>query len=379
MAGQYNQISELLQGLTSYFPSIKAYGLVDLSKYKIANVEVSSHSVGKESLTAVIEEVIDLCKGMKTPVEHLKIDYGKYGFLDFKLYGDDQLIFYLSDEGNFGKINYFFKNIEVSITKSVEKEDEREVSVEEVGDPKLMAARSIQQSILPSLDHFNKYFTKSFVYFKPKEIIGGDFYWLKEMGDSVYFAVSDCTGHSVEGAMASMTVSSILTQVVNGKSKINQSLMETHQQLLKFKDDSDTNGISGGIGAEIILCKYSKKTSELEYAGSGIPLIHLSKGKLNLIKTKSKSKFSKELSLDDFSYEKIKLNQGDKLCFFSDGLIHQFDKSNKKKLGLNGLGQIIESIGHNGSFSYQNFESNFNNWRGTTEQTDDTVLLGVEI
>jgi len=375
-----NQIHQLINGLVSYFTSIKAYGLIDISNYSISSLELRSATIDEASLKATIEDIISLCKGMKMPLEELMIDYGRTGFLNFKLYGN-HLMFYLSDEGNFGQINYFVKNIKIEVddTELLKEVQEEEKEEGETADPKLLAARNIQQSILPSPDQFDKYFKKSFIYFKPKEVIGGDFYWMKEAGDSVYFAVSDCTGHSVEGAMASMTVSSILTQVVDGKSKVNLSLKEAHERLRGFKNGVNEKNISGGIGAEIILCCYDKKKNELEYASSGIPLIHFSKGTLNVIKTKSKSKFRKELSLDDFSYEKLKLAKGDKLCFFSDGLVDQFDKNNKKKLGLNGLGKIVESIGMNGSFNHKNFKSSIDDWRGTTAQTDDTVLLGVEI
>ena len=315
--------------------------------------------------------------------EEIIVDYGSHGMLAFYQFELGEWLIVSASKKLFPLVNLEVKGLDrkgvkfdlEDITKEVIPKVEEEIIVDEVKeekvDEKLFAAKRLQQSILPDLSVLGKYFSKHFSYYSPEDVLSGDFYWLKDTEDSLYIVVADCTGHSIEGALATMTVNAILNQKVVKDPEISLKLI--YEDLIKT-GDSKLEGYS--IGVEMAICRYDKKTGDIHIATSGVPVLYIeNEDTYNLLKIKG----TQNPNTTEIKTESIRLNanKGDKIIMYSDGLSDQFDKNDKKKLGNAGIRKMF--INMNGSFSGQKFETDFADWRGKTKQLDDITVLALQV
>lgn len=243
-------------------------------------------------------------------------------------------------------------------------------------------AELIQEAILPNNKHLQKTFNDSFIYFKPRDIVSGDFPWFARYGDDVYIAAVDCTGHGVPGAMISMVGYFLLNNIVDGKE--NMSSGEVLNRLDKsvtdtFRQNSADSKLKDGM--DLAICKVNLKTLQLEYSGANRPL-YLLKSDGELLEIKG-DKFpiggGKAYSnKTDFSTHNIDIRKGDAIYFFSDGYPDQFGDKNNSKFGAKRIKEmIVDNRDKSIDQVYQEFDSQFNKWKGDKVQTDDVLLIGI--
>lgn len=244
-------------------------------------------------------------------------------------------------------------------------------------------AKRIQDAILPPDDFVKKYLPKTFILFKPKDIVSGDFYWLDDKKDQVLFAAVDCTGHGVPGAFMSIVGHSKLDQIVgeHGITKPSAILDELNKTVSTTLRQSYIENSEVKDGMDIALCSFNRKTNVMEYAGAYNPLWLIRKGELIEYKA---DKFPignlKAGENKKFTNHSIPLQEGDTLYIFSDGFADQFGGPNGKKLKYSVFKQILLdnqhlSMDEQGELLHRSIEE----WRGTLEQVDDILVIGTRL
>ncbi len=248
-------------------------------------------------------------------------------------------------------------------------------------------AKRIQDAILPSDELIQHHLPNSFVMYRPKDIVAGDFYWLEPLSDDeVVFAAADCTGHGVPGAMVSVVCNNALNRTVRefgisepGKllDKTRDLVIEQFEQSANLSLDSEGQTIKDGM--DIAVCKLNKKSQVLHYSGANNPLWIIRDNEL--IETKGdKQPVGKFEPSNKFTNHEIEMNSGDLVYIFSDGYADQFGGEKGKKFKSSSLKKLLISI-HQLPLSEQlaALETNFDQWKGTFEQLDDVCVIGFKI
>ena len=242
-------------------------------------------------------------------------------------------------------------------------------------------AGSIQRSILPNERVFQNVFTDAFVIFEPKDIVSGDFYWIFQHNDDVYFAVGDCTGHGIPGALVNIAGNTLLRQIIRleGFSDPAKIIAKLDEELTLLFNENLTQGIQRD-GMDIVFCKFnlSKKTGS--FCGAGRPLVLVRDGEL--IEFKKGPDAIGHCSKDEKIFETVdfELQSGDQFYLFSDGYTDQFGGENVKKFNRKRLRSLLTSLTDKTSAQQkEELLFHFNQWKGKQEQVDDVCLLGIKI
>jgi PAS domain S-box-containing protein len=241
-------------------------------------------------------------------------------------------------------------------------------------------AKRIQQNILQSHEYITKIFKEHFVYYKPKDLVSGDFYFFHEDETNKYAIAVDCTGHGVPGAMMSMVANSIIKEVLlNKKIKApSQILYELDKELFK-SINSYTNEISNdGMDAAIVCL--NKKTNRLHFAGAYRSLLIIRKQ--DVIEFKA-NRYPLGFYCDIekiFEEQVILLEPGDELFLFSDGYADQFGGEENKKFNKRNLKELLKTIADMPMDEQEGFlDYALSNWKQDQEQTDDVLVIGIKI
>ncbi len=241
-------------------------------------------------------------------------------------------------------------------------------------------AKRIQTAILPNTRLINRALPDSFILYKPRDVVSGDFPWFIPMKDEIFIAAVDCTGHGVPGALLSLIGYFLLNDIVRSRKvtepgKILDLLDEGVTTTLRQDEDATTKD-----GMDIALCKLKPATGEVEYAGAHRPLYVMKNGLMEEIKG---NKFPIGGGIfknqTNFTNSKIKLGKGDSLYFSSDGFPDQFGGPEGRKFGPKKTRELIERIHHRPmKEAVQTIDEEWESWRGTTKQTDDVLLIGIK-
>lgn len=243
-------------------------------------------------------------------------------------------------------------------------------------------AKAIQHDILPSREDIRMVFQENFQIYKPKNVVSGDFYWFTMKNESALFALADCTGHGVPGAMMSMLGSNMLDYAVNDLnndnpgailSRVNQRIHELFSSYYSSKTRRD--------GMDVALIAYNKRNNRIEFSGAKRPMI-LIRNKTMLTEVKGDSATTGKDSPYDFNYcnTLIQLQKGDTLYLYSDGLQDQFGGERNKKFGAKQLKSLLLSIQDRSMEDQREIiEQELNAWKGNLEQTDDISMFAFRV
>jgi serine phosphatase RsbU (regulator of sigma subunit)/Tfp pilus assembly protein PilF len=241
-------------------------------------------------------------------------------------------------------------------------------------------AKRIQQAILPPFKELSSSLKNCFVFYKPKDIVAGDFYWLQTVGDTVLYAAADCTGHGVPGAMVSVVCHNALNRAVKEYKLIEPAaILEKTTELVieTFKKSEGNKNIRDGM--DIALCSINFNTKQLQYSGANNPLYIIREG--GLIETKgNKQPVGNYYKKEPFINHTVKLNENDVIYTFSDGYADQFGGPKGKKFMYKQFKELLISINDlSMSEQHNKIEKVFNQWKGDTFQIDDVCVIGVKI
>jgi PAS domain S-box-containing protein len=244
-------------------------------------------------------------------------------------------------------------------------------------------AQRIQSAILPDNSYIRDYLPQSFILYKPRDVVSGDFPWFFLHNETIYIAAVDCTGHGVPGALLSFIGYFILNNIVDHDREYTASEVcdllhnGVRTTLKQNRDDAQ-----GRDGMDIALCRINYKKKELQYAGAHRPLYFLRGNELTEYKGDRKAIGGIPLGNkpeNNFTNYVIPFEKGDKVFFFSDGLPDQLGGPADKKYSP---ARIREQIVNNNSFNMQQyqdlFEKDYWDWKGTNKQIDDVLLIGIE-
>jgi tetratricopeptide (TPR) repeat protein len=237
-------------------------------------------------------------------------------------------------------------------------------------------ARRIQNAILPPDRIVRQHLKQSFILYKPKDIVAGDFYWLQERNNEVLFAAADCTGHGVPGAMVSVVCNNGLNRSVRefGLSDPGKILDKTREIVIQEFEKSEDD-VKDGM--DISMC--ALKGNQLKWAGANNPLWLIRNHELIEYKP-DKQPIGKYAEAKPFTVQHVELRQGDTIYIFTDGYSDQFGGERGKKFKAANLKQLLLSINaetmeRQCSIIHEAFEK----WRGKHEQVDDVCVIGVRI
>jgi serine phosphatase RsbU (regulator of sigma subunit) len=226
----------------------------------------------------------------------------------------------------------------------------------------------------------NRALPDSFILYKPRDVVSGDFPWYIQIKEDIFIAAVDCTGHGVPGALLSLIGYFLLNDIVRSRKvmepgKILDLLDEGVTTTLRQDEDATTKD-----GMDIALCKINLASREVEYAGAHRPLYMMKNGMMEEVKG---NKFPIGGGIfknqTNFTNTKIKLNKGDSIYFSSDGFPDQFGGPEGRKFGPKRAREIIESV-HKSPMNeaVKTFDREWENWRGDQKQTDDVLLIGIK-
>lgn len=239
-------------------------------------------------------------------------------------------------------------------------------------------AKRLQQAILPDNKTIGEVLPNSFVLYKPKDIIAGDFFWLERIGNKVLFAVCDCTGHGVPGAMVSVVGANSLNRCVKEFNLTQPAqILDRLTNLVEETFSHSDNEVKDGM--DVSLCALNLETLEMDWAGANNPLWILRNG--DLIEYKAdKQPIGKFENRKPFTNHTLKIQKNDTIFLFSDGYADQFGGERGKKFKYSNLKELLLKYA-DASMDEQckMFEDAFEVWRGDIEQTDDVCLWSVKI
>lgn len=241
-------------------------------------------------------------------------------------------------------------------------------------------AKRLQNTILPSDSVIQEMFPKSFVMYRPKDVVSGDFYWFKKASSKRIFAAIDCTGHGVPGAFMSLVGYNVLNQVTKVFTKpstILNNLNRMSAEALRFSLDGNEE-IKDGM--DLALCSIDEESLELEYAGAYNPVWILRDGELISLEPDKFAIGSFVYGEKEFSNHSYQLQAGDRVYVFSDGYADQFGGEKGKKFMKKQFRNLIISIQNQGMKAQKSIlEDALDDWKGDLEQVDDILIIGIEV
>lgn len=246
----------------------------------------------------------------------------------------------------------------------------------------LRYAQIIQSGVLPKNRHFNRLFDDFLILYKPQSYVSGDFYWIGEVGRKVLFAVGDCTGHGVPGAMLTMLAQSFLNHIILGKQHSDTSLIlkEFDKKFIEtFQGENDNFYSNDWI--DIALCSFDKDNYELEFAGAKRKILVVNKHESKLIKGNNYPLGGWQIEKNrNFETHKIELKKGNMVYLGSDGFQDQIGGEKAKKFGSKQLHDILVDIYPLPcEKQLMILKKKFKAWRQGEQQLDDVCIMGIRI
>ena len=269
---------------------------------------------------------------------------------------------------------------DISDIKAIEKEiTEKNLKLTE----SINYAQRIQTAILPKEDILNQYFKDSFMFYKARDVVSGDFPWFKKNENGLYLAAVDCTGHGVPGALLSFIGYFLLNDIVNSNPQAKASdILDIFDKEVKRTLKQDKGSRNTRDGMDIAFCQFNNDLDKLYYAGAHRPLYILRDKELIHISGNRRAigGITPKKKIKDFVLHEIDLKKGDRIFIFSDGLSDQFKEGSFEKFQEKQVRKII-SDNYNVDFKEMHtiFADSLAEWQGNYRQIDDILLIGIEI
>ncbi|MFO7863084.1 MAG: tetratricopeptide repeat protein [Salinivirgaceae bacterium] len=261
-------------------------------------------------------------------------------------------------------------------------EDQRDTIAaqnDKINDSILYASR-IQNALLPPDDQMEGLLKQHFIFFKPKDVVSGDFYYFQNYKQYTVIAAADCTGHGVPGAFMSMLGISLLNEIMASEQIDNAAdvLQILRDKVMKnLHQTSVRDGNSDGMDISLIML--NRETQELHFAGANNPLVVVRNNEL-MAYDGDRMPIGVHIHSDHFKNNEIKVQRGDKLYMYSDGFVDQFGgKTGRKLMSKNFKKLLLETSKFDMPEQKSRLNTFFEKWKGNNRQIDDIVIIGLEI
>jgi len=279
------------------------------------------------------------------------------------------------------KTNRILREKEISAKEISRQREELVMKNKNITDSILYAKR-IQIALLPSSDSFRAILPDSFVLFKPKDIVSGDFYWINQHGNKIYVAAVDCTGHGVPGAFVSIIGFELFRKITASKQGSNPAMIldTLNENFSEIFSDGEQVYLNDGM--DLSLCILDMKEKSLDYSGAFNPLYLVRNETIIEVKADRFSvgadvHFSNERKL--FKSHKIYLQKNDVIYIFSDGYADQFGGPDGKKFKYRRFRHLLLTI-HKLPMEKQRsiLDASIEEWKGSMDQVDDILVIGIK-
>jgi len=292
------------------------------------------------------------------------------------------LLFYMYRVNKRNNIELSKRNQEILLQKEEIERSQNEIAVKnrQITDS-ISYAKRIQDASLPGIESIIGRFRSSLLYFRPRDIVSGDFYWFHESEQYQVAAVVDCTGHGVPGAFMSLIGSNLLAETVEVQEtfepgKILERMNERVQQVLRQSGDRK----NPKDGMDMIIIVIDKRTGKLNFSGANRPLLHIRNQQVNVLRT---NKFSIGGFYENnkiFNSFSIDIAPGDAFVMFTDGLSDQMGGDKKRKLSTQKLTEwMLEILELPDDQQYEELNKRMKTWQGNNRQLDDMLLWAFKV
>ena len=246
-------------------------------------------------------------------------------------------------------------------------------------DDSIQYASRIQNAVLPSTSAMEQYFQGHFIIFKPRDVVSGDFYWVREKNDQLVLVAADCTGHGVPGAFMSMLGVSFLNEIVNSKDQLKADEILNDLRHLVISTLSQS-GEHHSDGMDLSLVIVDRQNMEMQFAGAYNHLYLFREGQMQVIKADRQPIGNYIGSEKPFNNHLLDIQKDDVFYLASDGYADQFDSQSERKFGVKKLKREFLDIHHLSMQKQKEYlEETFEQWKGDHWQLDDVLLIGVRI
>ncbi|MFK8036883.1 MAG: SpoIIE family protein phosphatase [Crocinitomicaceae bacterium] len=275
-------------------------------------------------------------------------------------------------------LELYAKNNEIEIVNSSLNQAQQVLTVknDEIMDS-ITYAKRIQAAILPSEKYLHQSLKEAFVLYLPKDIVAGDFYWTEQVGDTILFAVADCTGHGVPGAMVSVICNNALNDTIKLKAITDPGeILDNTTDIVLNQFEKSEEDVKDGM--DIGICAFNRTTRTLKFAGANIPLWLVRNNELKEIKATRQpvGRFSKRRK---FVTHEVSIQNNDMIYMSSDGYADQFGGVKNKKFMKKNFKNLLAKVS-NKSLNEQSkhIHDVFLEWKSGNEQVDDICVMGVK-
>jgi serine phosphatase RsbU (regulator of sigma subunit) len=241
-------------------------------------------------------------------------------------------------------------------------------------------AKRIQNALLPFKQRIGKELEDFFIYYSPKDIVSGDFYWFEENEDYVVIAVADCTGHGIPGAFMSFIGHEMLNHVVNVRGVFDPSeilkLLKLNVIHILRQEQTDNRD-----GMDISVCVWDKKKHKVRFSGANHSLLYIQNKQLKQIKGNNTTIGLDDMkNVKDFDSHEINITTDTCIYLFSDGYVDQFGGEKDKKFMIKKFKDLLSGI-HMKKMETQGIilKETIEEWRGDQEQVDDMLVFGYRL
>jgi serine phosphatase RsbU (regulator of sigma subunit) len=279
-----------------------------------------------------------------------------------------------------GVLFYIFKNLQQIRKKNVIISHQKKLVDEkqkEIVDS-ITYAKRLQQGILPSKAYFQSVVPNHFIFYQPKDIVAGDFYWLEKIGDLLFIAAADSTGHGVPGAMVSVVCNNALNRAVKEfQLKDTGQILDKTKQLIVETFERSENIVNDGMDISLLCIDHNNQ--KITWSGANNALWYSANNEWETIEA-NKQSISKTDKTELYTTHEIAYNPNTIFYLLTDGFADQFGGPKEKKFLSKKLKDHLSQIAHLACEEQEkNISKIFSDWKGTLEQVDDVTIIGVKI
>lgn len=241
----------------------------------------------------------------------------------------------------------------------------------------MLYAKRIQKAMLPNDDSIKSIFPEYFLFYQPKDIVSGDFYWVHENENYRFVAVGDCTGHGIPGCMMSVLGINLLIEIVENKRITNpETILNELRNGILLAFDKEGKGTEHKDGMDFALIRVNKKKNSYVFSGAQNSMYHLTPDTL-AIRLSDKQPIGYSHSMEWFNQHEFEYEPGDMLVLFTDGFADQFGGPKNKKFRYKNFQQLL--LINQTKDLEKVLSKTFYEWKGELEQVDDICVLGIRL
>ncbi len=388
LAKYYNQIGNLEEALVNF----RRYSLEQERMYQ----EQASRQVAEMQTVYEVDEKTSRIESLQQQSKIRGLEYDQRKLVNYVLISGILFLFGL------GLVFYSKYRLKIQANRKLEKQkasiNQQRQKIEKQRDEIVLKsqlleensrdikasieyARRIQMSLLPARNELKHLFPESLIFFQPKDIVSGDFYWLHETEDTVILSVLDCTGHGVPGAFMTVLANTILNQLAledkMTSPNVVLTLMDTHiREALRQQDAENPNN----DGLDMAVCFIDRQTLVMSYSGAQMPMYYFKQGALHQLNPDRYFIGGAYYPEKCFTNQTLQLCSGDTFYLASDGFQDQFGGPKDKKFMRRRFKEMLTVLqSQHVAQQHQQIERTFYEWKGQQVQTDDVLVVGVRV